>query len=652
MQSSEESGEGSLNPLQDSNENENGPIMDNDNVLNESSDSARTAAESLQSATISMCSESSLLVPGKLYTDISKLKSCYTDILRYIYKCSHTPSATESVSDADVLLLTREQLISACKRREMKAEVAKLHLVNLIEATRPVCIPNYQNDPRPKRSPVDCQLLELSKCVETLSSQNLSQFETLKSELETLKSTVSNYENMLSQTPLTPSQTTQTIDIPTDSALPVIDIPHIERSLDNYLSEDECVSLRAELTDLPYAREKGRLTMRYGEHYTYNGSRGEAVVEFPPGLKAMLDKLNEQFIDSDTPLLNSCVVNKYVGPTSFIPSHSDDERSIHPNSSIFTVSIGKDATVRFTDISNNATHEHVASSGSLYSMSRRSQSCYKHQINKDSSWAGSDVRLSITFRAVHWRNNNSTLILGDSNTGGLKFASFGHSSSSDMNGTFGNAMPGHREAVFVVDDLDAAKCLGYNNVVVHCGVNDVRKPDIETEDHIREIYVKFKSKINQILHVNKRARVYVDLLLPTKLEACNSKIKYFNKLIAEDLCKSYNRVKIIDTFKKFCDSNGFLAKNLSREFTRDNLPDNLHLNDGGLKLLSVAIKNVIFYKKRQEGSTHHSGGGEGVGGSGRQQSTGGTYSGIVSRPSYRGRRGGYNQRGRGRARQP
>ena len=345
-------------------------------------------------------------------------------------------------------------------------------------------------------------------------------------------------------------------------------------------------------------------------------------------------------------------MNKYVGPASFIPSHSDVERSIHPNSSIFTVSIGKEATVHFTNIRSGAIHEHVATNGSLYSMSRSSQSCYKHQIKKDSSWAGSDVRLSITFRSVHWRNNNSLLILGDSNTGGLKFANFGREGSVDMNGTFGNALPGHREAAFVVDELDASKCLGFNNIVVHCGVNDIRKPDVKSEDDVREIYTRFKSKINQILHVNKRARVYVDLLLPSKMESCNINIKRFNKLIVDDLCKSYSRIRTIDCYKKFCDSNGFLANNLSREFSRDNQQDYLHLNEGGLKLLSVVIKNTIFYKKRQGGSTRtrHGEGDEGVGGSRVQQSTRESYAGAVSRPSQRGSRGGHNRRGRGRGR--
>ena len=169
--------------------------------------------------------------------------------------------------------------------------------------------------------------------------------------------------------------------------------------------------------------------MKFGEHYSYKGSRGESTVEFPPHLKALLDKLNNQFVSSDTPLLNSCVVNKYVGPNSYIASHSDDEKSIHPESHIFTVSIGKEATVHFTDIGKSTTHQHTAKSGSLYSMSRQSQGCYRHKVNKDTSWTVDDFRLSLTFRSVHWRNNNSTIILGDSNTGGLKFAKFGKETS-------------------------------------------------------------------------------------------------------------------------------------------------------------------------------------------------------------------------------
>ena len=74
------------------------------------------------------------------------------------------------------------------------------------------------------------------------------------------------------------------------------------------------------------------------------------------------------------------------------------------------------------------------------------------------------------------------MIVGDSNTGGLKFSSFGKDASSDRNGTFGNAMPGKRVATFKVATL-------YNNVFVHCGINDIRGSEVSTEDQVRNVYV-------------------------------------------------------------------------------------------------------------------------------------------------------------------
>ena len=623
--------------------------VQDDNVNEESFVSTSTAAESQPSTSISVCSESNLLVPGKLFSDISKLKSSYVVILREIHNLvKNVVDTNADPSDVEVLTMTHEQLDSGVKK--MKAPDLKKHLVQILDHTRPVCVPNYLEDTRPKWLPVDNKLSELSDCIKTMTSQHTVEFNNLKTELEKLQSTVGNYETILSTTN-TKSDKPPLVEIPTDVAEPEINIPHLEDSVENFISEAESTQLMNELTDLPYSRETGRLTMKFGENYDYRGSRSETAVELPPYLKAVMDKLNENHIDQSTPPLNSCVVNKYVGPTSFIPSHSDDEKTIHPESRIFTVSVGKQTTLHFTNILNNETREHVVQGGSMYSMSRISQACYKHQINKDSSWTGNDVRLSLTFRSVHWRNNNSTIVLGDSNTGGLKFASFGNdSATSDFNGAFGNALPGKRVAAFVVDDIHADACIGYNNIVIHCGLNNVRQADVVSDADVLAIYTNFKSKINQVLHVNKRARVYVNLLLPTKLNECNKKIKHFNHLIINDLCRSYSRVKYIESHKKFCDSNSFLSQSLSREFNTDNQPDYLHLNAAGLKLLSVIIKNAIFNSKRRDGVNQRSGGGGGSGrpGAGSVEQADETYAGVVDRPSRRGWRGGPNHRGRGR----
>ena len=70
----------------------------------------------------------------------------------------------------------------------------------------------------------------------------------------------------------------------------------------------------------------------------------------------------------EIPLLNSCLVTKYTGPNSFIPEHSDNERAIHPGSSIFTVSLGLDATVQFRNVHSGDVQDQHIKSGSLYAM--------------------------------------------------------------------------------------------------------------------------------------------------------------------------------------------------------------------------------------------------------------------------------------------
>ena len=412
--------------------------------------------------------------------------------------------------------------------------------------------------------------------------------------------------------------------------------------MDNFVSTDECTELFNSLKDLSvYKQEKGRSTIKFGEKYSYNGSREDSIVDFPPLVQQLLNKINEgDLVEGDVPPLNSCLVTKYKGPNSYIPEHSDNERAIHPGSSIVTVSLGHDTKVRFRDVHSGSIQEQDVKAGSIYAMTRSSQDLYKHSISKDQSLSESDIRISLTFRSLHWRNNNSTLIMGDSNTGGLKFANFGKDSpSTDHNGTFGNAMPGKRVAAFTIDQLDPLACIGYNNVIVHCGVNNIRGDKASTDEQVKEQYVAFKTKISDIITTNKRARVYVNTLLPTKSEDDNKKVNIFNSLIVEDLPKSFKDIRVINQHKRFSHVSGLLAQNISKEFNSHGEPDLLHLNAAGLRLLSSVIKNAVFMSKRSQ----ERGTGEGS----RVQRDGQSYSAVVSNRGRHGwRRAGSNSRSR------
>ncbi len=190
--------------------------------------------------------------------------------------------------------------------------------------------------------------------------------------------------------------------------------------------------------------------------------------------------------------------------------------------------------------------------------------------------------------------------MGDSNTKRLNFAKLGlKDAPTNLAGTFGNAMPGEQACAYTVEQIDPLKCAGFNNIILHCGINDIRQPDVAGEEDIKGIYVALKCKVKAIKHINKRARIYVSPILPTKDADLNKKALLFNSFIFDDL-KSLGTYSIRG-YNQFCDINSRLNENLSVGES-DSLPD-IHLNDRGRRLLSVCIKRSLFQDKRSSSST-------------------------------------------------
>ena len=114
------------------------------------------------------------------------------------------------------------------------------------------------------------------------------------------------------------------------------------------------------------------------------------------------------------------MVNKLESGQSTLSEHSDNEHDINPASEIFCVSIGATRNVIFRDIKSKKETVIKSIDGSMYSISRHSQNFIKHRIDADPS-PDCSVRYSITFRDVHWTHFNSTIVMGDSNFGPIKF---------------------------------------------------------------------------------------------------------------------------------------------------------------------------------------------------------------------------------------
>ena len=286
------------------------------------------------------------------------------------------------------------------------------------------------------------------------------------------------------------------------------------------------------------------------------------------------------FLDYD---LNQVLVNKYETAAN-LPPHSDNEGSIKPDSSIFTVSLGSPGEIEFTHQGNDSKEKLIAGPNSVYEMSRDAQNYYKHQVLTNSS---EQARYSITMRCVHWTYYNSTYAVGDSNFGHIEFGS-GH-------GKVGTATPGTKDWAVGVKDISPSKCASYRNVVVMSGTNDLKNKD----NDVLETYQILKGKVEQIRDVNPHGKIFVCPVLPSRDLTLNQRINKFNWYIFHDLQHCNLKVNIVLGFNEFADQTGVLKTALHDKRTPTDI---LHINRKGYCILVKLIKQAIFHAKKSKTS--------------------------------------------------
>ena len=115
------------------------------------------------------------------------------------------------------------------------------------------------------------------------------------------------------------------------------------------------------------------------------------------------------------------------------------------------------------------------------------------------------------------------------------------------------------------------------------------------------MFVLFKSRIDQIQMLNRRAKLFVCAVLPTKSATYNRKASYFNGLLGEMAGNNFN-ITIVgsDVFESYLNPNtGLLSERFSFK------DDQLHLTPYAASILATTIKYAIFArkKKRVDGRT-------------------------------------------------
>ena len=116
------------------------------------------------------------------------------------------------------------------------------------------------------------------------------------------------------------------------------------------------------------------------------------------------------------------------------------------------------------------------------------------------------MRYSITIRATHWTFLNSTALIGDSNTKGVKFGV--------GSGTMGRGTPGKRIEAFHVEDVDASSCVAYRNIVLMVGTNNLKQDATHTEADLRNLIALYRRKLEQIRSLNPKCKLFIVPVIP------------------------------------------------------------------------------------------------------------------------------------------
>ena len=127
--------------------------------------------------------------------------------------------------------------------------------------------------------------------------------------------------------------------------------------------------------------------------------------------------------------------------------------------------------------------------------------------------------------------------------------------------------------------------MGYKQVVIHCGVNDIKSARADVRDCANNLI----SKLDKITKLCKESKVIVSPILPTKSPFLNRKAIQFNGILFDYINRVNPRVGCLD-FNCFLDESGLLASKFGRFH---NTSDAIHLGSTGIFTLSRILTDKI-----------------------------------------------------------
>ena len=193
----------------------------------------------------------------------------------------------------------------------------------------------------------------------------------------------------------------------------------------------------------------------------------------------------------------------------------------------------------------------------------------------------SDVSYSIIVKSVNYLNRTSTVILSDSLTRDVKFG--------DVKGkSLGPRVRGENITCYTVQDMPSVTTLmGYTNVIIALGINDIVRNNTTPETLIKMVESKCEL-LHRLNPKNPKCKVYLSTVLPTSDNITNETIRIYNNYLFL-LSQKHHNLYIIDNYCEFLSADNLLNKRY-----RNHVNDMIHINHRGLLKLVISFKDAIL----------------------------------------------------------
>ena len=177
------------------------------------------------------------------------------------------------------------------------------------------------------------------------------------------------------------------------------------------------------------------------------------------------------------------------------------------------------------------------------------------------------------------------MIQGDSNTKEILFG--------EGSGKVGASYPGKRVKCAKVRNIDPQKCIGYENIFLACGTNDLRCDSVNCENDVYELVEELRSKLRVVKQLCPKSKVFVMPVLPSRIRAMNTNIMLYNSTVSAMLFRYFPDIWFRDV-SCFLDNQSLLSSKL----TRNN--DCIHLGPRGIAKYVTLVKRCVYEREKIE----------------------------------------------------